>query len=357
MPPCSNPSPPAHSARSNRPEQPPILSNNENSSPDNIKAALSANTPAVHHPKNDSVLTQIDRILTDYSEPRQTAPSVRSTHHDHSPILINNARSSSDNTDAALSANAPAVHHLKKDSVLRQIDQVLTDYSTPRPTAPSARSTHHDHFPTLTNNARSSPDSTDVPLSINTAAVHSAKNDQVLTKIDQALPIYSTKKNSDSPYLDTNANLKADDDTHMTDVAPQHNTVQRTRTTNSPNSYHRGNIPHSGYTPNQTGLSSTETSSDSDFLLQDDDSEPTHDGPHGYNQPGTLPKDGYSHTATDNMDTNADLSTDQMIDLQPDGATSNESDTIDPPAPGDSTDTSFSLHNTTAPMTIPLSTL
>ena len=63
----------------------------------------------------------------------------------------------------------------------------------------------------------------------------------------------------------------------------------------------------------------------------------------GYNQHGTLNTDGYGHqTATDNMDSDTNSSTDQMIDLQPDYATaSNYFGTIDPLNPDDSTNTNF----------------
>ena len=41
------------------------------------------------------------------------------------------------------------------------------------------------------------------------------------------------------------------------------------------NCYNRDNIPHYGYTTNPAGLSGTKTSSNSDFILQDDNSATT----------------------------------------------------------------------------------
>ena len=194
----------------------------EGDSPDPLNAninpdALLNYTPAVHSAKNNLVPTKIDRVLTTYSNPSPPAHSTHSQRPEQPPILNNNATSPPDNTDVTLSTDTPAVHSPKNDSVPTKIDRDLTNYNNPRPTAHSARSNHPDHSPILTNITPSSPGSNDNALSLRPPAIHSTKNEQVMSEIDQVSPIYNNKNDSDA----ANADPDTDNYTHMNDT-PQH---------------------------------------------------------------------------------------------------------------------------------------
>mmetsp|Transcript_20891 Transcript_20891/g.46409 ORF Transcript_20891/g.46409 Transcript_20891/m.46409 type:complete len:166 (+) Transcript_20891:118-615(+) len=91
------------------------------------------------------------------------------------------------NTDA-LSLSSPAVHSPKNDQVPTEIDQDLTYYSTTRPPVDYY---HPDRSPTLNNNIRFSPDSAIGAPSNPHSAVHRAKNDSVSAEIDRVSTNYS----------------------------------------------------------------------------------------------------------------------------------------------------------------------